>query len=44
MEEKETLLEETKVEARISYTRPIQLKSPQMYGEDVKAVQKKLNE
>ena len=44
MEEKEILLEEMEVEARVSYTRPIQLKSPQMYGEDVKAVQRKLNE
>ena len=44
MEEKEELLEEVIIEARVSYTRPIQLKSPQMYGEDVKAVQKKLNE
>lgn len=26
-----------------SYTRPIQLKSPQMYGEDVKDVQRRLN-
>ena len=44
MREKEVLLEETNVEARVSYTRPIQLKSPQMYGEDVKAVQRRLNE
>lgn len=36
-------LNEFDIEVHVSYTRPIQLTSPQMYGEDVKAVQRKLN-
>ena len=44
MKEKELILEKTDIEARVSYTRVLKLTSPQMYGEDVKAVQRRLNE